>query len=1117
MRLGASRVHPESPLAHPPLTPPEGSAVRVVPGRARSARRRAEGPGARLVALLLALSSLARAADPSEGELDTPTIRPRQGTQDEGKVIRRIEIRSADPLWDVPRPPLGVSEGEVFSPGLGRRAARELSSTGAAAEVTVETVPEADGVLLRLIAMPQRRARSVRVQSDLELGDTLRASGVEAGHALTPPALRAAEQALVGRARARGYPEARAHITTQATDNPLDVVVLVELSAGAPRRLRGVRTEVQATVMPPGLRDLLRSYPVRAGDLIDEDVLIDKGRALQNRLQVSGFHQAVVSHRVYEANGAPFLLLSVLPGPLHRLRFEGNISLDADQLEEAIDFEHDTDRSVARAAQKIREEYQRIGFLDVEVSGQERGGPEDAIHDLAFSIRENARAQVRARRYPCLPPPGPDDVGRGSRELNREIDSFLEEELPGATLLSAIAPRIVDQTFGPQGPTGARPAALDLDPRRVYVADVYDRALKHLRDLYRSEGYLAASVGPVQLVRRRCSPRSPPNQCIPLPEPAIADRCVVDIHGVPLDEPALAPEATCRPDPRRGVVCSPDLEVRIPIKPGPRATILDVVIEGAAAFKETELLGVSGIKPGEWASNVKIEEGRRALLEHYKENGYAYAEVNAAIELSPDKKLARVRYTLLERQQVRIANVVIHGNKRTEDGVIRARLRLSPGGIYRQSGVRRSEELIATLGVFSTVTIGLEDPAVPATRKNVVVTVAERAPQYLEVRPGLSTGEGVRELLEYGHRNLGGLAIQLTLRVQLSYLPDAFIPDDRVRSNFSKLSLGDRLERRNSVSLQFPNVFHASVRLGVDAIDVRSNSRDFGLTKDALLPSLTWSPGRQLSTTLGLSAELNNVSIFSGDSVERYLQQPGVTNDLSRLLRVPDGETTAIGQRISAVWDRRDNPLGATSGTLVAGSVEHVRAFPAEDNPNTITSDFLRINGRVGTYVRLTRGGVALAGIVGAGYNHQLISGSKTYPDRLFFLGGVDTMRGFLRDSLVPQDIADRIDQDSSKPSTDPSRLTIDKVAIRGGDVFLNPRLELRIPLSGPLETALFVDAGNLWVDPARIEPFSLRYTGGTGLRFATPIGPVALDYGFNLRRRSWEDIGAFHFSIGLF
>jgi outer membrane protein assembly factor BamA len=51
----------------------------------------------------------------------------------------------------------------------------------------------------------------------------------------------------------------------------------------------------------------------------------------------------------------------------------------------------------------------------------------------------------------------------------------------------------------------------------------------------------------------------------------------------------------------------------------------------------------------------------------------------------------------------------------------------------------------------------------------------------------------------------------------------------------------------------------------------------------------------------------------------------------------------------------------------------------------------------------------------------------------------------------------------------------------------------------------------------------------GTGVRIETPVGPLVFDYGFNVARvvdaitgggpnsRYWEDIGAFHFSIGLF
>jgi outer membrane protein assembly factor BamA len=103
------------------------------------------------------------------------------------------------------------------------------------------------------------------------------------------------------------------------------------------------------------------------------------------------------------------------------------------------------------------------------------------------------------------------------------------------------------------------------------------------------------------------------------------------------------------------------------------------------------------------------------------------------------------------------------------------------------------------------------------------------------------------------------------------------------------------------------------------------------------------------------------------------------------------------------------------------------------------------------------------------------------------------------------------------------------RVVIRGGDAFVNPRAELRIPLTESVQTALFVDAGNLWTDPSEIEPFDLRYSTGSGLRVATPIGPLVFDYGFNVdrvldglfpnrrRKRTWESLGAFHFSIGVF
>jgi outer membrane protein assembly factor BamA len=535
-----------------------------------------------------------------------------------------------------------------------------------------------------------------------------------------------------------------------------------------------------------------------------------------------------------------------------------------------------------------------------------------------------------------------------------------------------------------------------------------------------------------------------------------------------------------------------------------------VAFEGAGSLPETELLEASGLKLGDPASNVAVDAARRAVLVRYHDEGFAFAEVRAAIELSPDKQRARVRFVVVERQRVTIGRLLVRGAAATEESTILGRLRLRPGDPYRQRDARQSEELLATLGIFSSVTVGLEDPEVPAMRKNVVVTVAERNPQYIEFRPGLSSGEGVRGVLEYGHRNVAGRAIQLTLRLQLNYLPTFFLPEQRVRDNFDRLSLTDRIERRNSLGVQFPTVFHPNVRFGVDLVDVRDNARDYGLTKRAVLPTFTFRPERQFTATVGASLELNDVGTYSGDSINDYINQVGTDSDLARLLRVPNGATAVFAQRVTAAWDRRDNPLGATRGTLLSASVEHVHAYPTESSDDTRPADFLRFTGAVGGYVRLTERGLALALLARGGVIQHLLRGSKTYPDRLFFLGGYDSFRGLFRDSLLPQDVAD-----AAASAADPREAA--RIAVRGGDVFLNPRAELRVPLWGPLETTLFADAGNVWVDPKLIEPWRLRYSAGSGLRFGTPVGPVALDYGINLDRRPWEGFGTFHFSIGLF
>jgi outer membrane protein assembly factor BamA len=176
---------------------------------------------------------------------------------------------------------------------------------------------------------------------------------------------------------------------------------------------------------------------------------------------------------------------------------------------------------------------------------------------------------------------------------------------------------------------------------------------------------------------------------------------------------------------------------------------------------------------------------------------------------------------------------------------------------------------------------------------------------------------------------------------------------------------------------------------------------------------------------------------------------------------------------------------------------------------------------RFATYFRFTDQGLSLALSVSGGVNVQLESGSKTYPDRLFYVGGFESHRAYFPDAMVPEDVAKRIDA---------GEVTIDEVAVRGGDLVVNPRVELRIPIWKAIGIGVFLDVANLYVDPAEFDIGAWRYGAGAGLRIATPLGPLAFDGAFNLNRvasaleddpgpdhREFEDLGAIHFSVGLF
>lgn len=1125
--------------------------------RPTNRRARAGGPlGARITVPLIAAlwlpfatATIARAE--TRFDLATPELDAAATDADVmGKPIRRVEV-----VEESGRPvrapgPATVELGSTLTREVAAQLLAELEASGAFARLRVEAEPTAGGVALRVVVLRRRIVQRIRILGGrLDPDTTLRAVGLQEGAEITLPELPGWGERFATHYRDHGFPSARIEVEALDTDDPLEAVLVVDVEAGEPQRVFERRFDLRPQGSSAELADAARGYAIATGDRVDAERLVEADRELETRLRARGWHHARVEHALRTGARPTEAMLTVVveAGPLVVLTFEGIQAFDGSQLERGLDLAAAKDRSPTAIAEALRRYYHRYGFFDVEVSVAERQDPGSTTRELAFTVREGLPVSVVSRTYPCLA------GSRSARDVGREIDSFLSEALPETGIFTAVDPGIVDATYGPTHRTGARVPPRRHNPWLTYAPEVYDRALKHLRDLYRSEGYLSAKVGPVTVMRRTCARSSPPGRCIPegpIRRPAAI--CSRDEAGLPVDPPPLDESLTCTPDPVRGLRCEPEVTIVIPIQLGPRTDLFDLRFVGNSALVEQDLAKIADLDLGRPLSLPAIDAAQRRILDTYAEEGFAFAEVEVETEFSPDHTRGRVAFVIHEGERVIVSHVVIRGARRTSKAVVRRRIALEVDQPYRRSLVRKTEERLALLGVFSGIVVALDAPNVPEQRKTVLVTLQERAPQYVEPRLGFSTGEGPRLAFEYGHLNLGGLAMQLRSRVELNYLFDFLITEDDVRDKFVELrereGIAARLERQASVSVEFPDVGLSPLfRLGVEGLTLRDNSRDYGISKSAGLVTLMYRPSRRVSAQLGPSIEINDAQIFGEvgkGALQAYvLEHPG----RARLFRVPEGRSVALAQQVSAAWDRRNDPLSATRGTFLGARVEHVRAVPADelgellatDAPATtaseagvfdaVVSEFVRITSRVAGYLELNPDGLALALSLGCGVNVQLFRGSQTYPDRLFTLGGVDSLRGFLQDSLVPEDIAKQLlDPDSG--------LSVDQVVMRGGDFYYNPRTELRVPLlKGRVETALFVDAGNLWSDVSGLRildvvaPDRWRYTAGTGLRVATPVGPLVFDYGFNLQRladttrrgstkaRFWESMGAFHFSIGLF
>ena len=219
----------------------------------------------------------------------------------------------------------------------------------------------------------------------------------------------------------------------------------------------------------------------------------------------------------------------------------------------------------------------------------------------------------------------------------------------------------------------------------------------------------------------------------------------------------------------------------------------------------------------------------------------------------------------------------------------------------------------------------------------------------------------------------------------------------------------------------------------------------------------------------------------------RWQARLGLAGDLSRITR--NGITmdyALVGLPLSILYNRANSDLDPTDGYRLDLDV----------TPWVYSRDFftvMRLTGR--HYFDFSDSGRSVLATRASFGTEPAISIGGIPPDKLFYAGGGGSVRGFVYQSAGPRDAF-------NNPL--------------GGASVIEASVEFRQRIGPSWGAVAFVDAGSAYPDFfPDFSIFAPRVGAGVGARYYTDFGPVRVDVGFPLNRRSGDPPFGVYVSLG--
>jgi outer membrane protein insertion porin family len=529
------------------------------------------------------------------------------------------------------------------------------------------------------------------------------------------------------------------------------------------------------------------------------------------------------------------------------------------------------------------------------------------------------------------------------------------------------------------------------------------------------------------------------------------------------------------------------IDVGFDVDEGPQTMVANVNVTGNDHIPRDQLAAPKGYetRAGQPFSPRRVTEDRNRIAATYLDRGYPNVEVTTKItRQNQDPHRVNVTYAIAEHQLVRVGDVVYLGQKHTRLSLIRKTAKLPTEAPLKQVVLLQAQTHLYDLNIFDWSSVGPRKPITDQTEETTLVKVHEAK------RNEIVYGFGFEISHRGGNVPSGTVAVpglptislgkyQLAPSQATYASPRGYVEFNRhnmrgLGETASASILLDRLDQRAIAAYSQPHVF-GSQWSSITSFSIEHTTENplFGASLGDASVQVEHVISRKKNTRVQLRYDFNKTILSQLLVPELVLPQ-----DRNVLLSTFSS---------SLIRDTRDHPLDAHRGVFTTLN------FGITPTALGSSANFARFFGQFATYKSFHS--VVFANSIRLGLA-KAFSSSFIPTSQLFFAGGGTTLRGFPIDEAGPQRIVPFCTGLQNQTGC------VDVTVPVGGNELFILNSEIRFPLKvlKPLGGVIFYDGGNVY-SAINWPNFVNNYTNtiGVGIRWATPVGPIRIDFGHNL------------------